>query len=536
MGFGFRLNPTLSHTNSPLCLSSSSAGITETCFNSPRLSLPYEEREILQKDIGRVFAFSPSALETIENDSLGRPETKVNKGKMSLISVHEMIDNTQTTPFGEVSIIPSKFQSFRTQHFRLLMENLGVLEETIADSEALKLEKDIVLQLGKLGALELFNVCLSKSLGASNVSDNADELSDQVEENKRTCEVVDYKGKVVVQSSKKKENKTRKKAHVSSRSLPLKANHEDLLPSYTKNKRITIASREAEMSKGVKVLAELEKIRIAIEEDSEQVATLSSWAEASGVDEKVLQQLLHRGHYCQDELIRSTRSLVLYLARKYRGMGIAFDDLLQAGYVGVLRGAERFDSTLGYKFSTYVQYWIRKSISSVVARYARGIVVPWSLSRAINQIQRARKAVKNNSTRCPDDYEIAKMTGLSLDKIRSASTCVRIITSIDQKVSDCLSVGYMELMPDTLIESPEEAVTKQHMRRDIHDLLKGLDSRERQILALRFGLNNNQPRSLQEIGRIFKVSKERIRKIEKKALEKLRNQATTSKLNYYLYM
>ncbi|KAK7384959.1 hypothetical protein VNO78_30662 [Psophocarpus tetragonolobus] len=547
MGLGFGLNPRVrycaplhsphSFTNSPLFLSPSSAGVRETCFNSTRLSLPtvYEE-EALQKDFGRVFAFSSYSLETLENDSLRREETGVNKGKRSLSSVHEMFDNTKM-PFGEVSTVSKKFESFRVQHFRLLMENLGVLEETFVNSEALRLEKDIMLQLEKLGALELFNVCLSRSLGTSLVSDYADKVDE-------------YKGKVLVQSSKKKENRTRRKREfiatgtaVSSEALTLKAKREDLLrfsssfvkrTSDTKNKRIMVAKREAEMSKGVKVLAELEKIRTAIEEDTNRVASLSGWAEASGVDEKVLQKLLHHGYYCRDELIRSTRSLVLYLARKYRGMGIALDDLLQAGYVGVLQGAERFDSTRGYKFSTYVQYWIRKSILRVVARYARGIVIPWSLNRAINQIQKARKALKSTHKKCPNDYEIAKMTGLSLDKIKSAGTCLRIVASIDQKVGDCLGVEYMQLMPDRSIESPEEAVMKQHRRKDVHDLLQGLNSRERQILTLRFGLNDNQPRSLQDIGTLFKVSKERIRKIEQKALIKLRKEATTSQLHYYL--
>ncbi|RDX61363.1 RNA polymerase sigma factor sigC, partial [Mucuna pruriens] len=548
LGFCFRLNPRLrycvplhtphSFTNSPFFLSPSSAGIRETCFNSTRLSLPstfYEEEEALQKDFGRVFAFSSSALETLENDSLGREETQVNKGKRSRSStVRGMFDNTQM-PFGEVSAVSTKFETFRAQHFRLLMENLGVLEETFADSEALRLEKDIILQLEKLGALELFNVYLSRSLGTSFESDYTDKVND-------------YKSKAFVQSRKKKENEIRRKrefvtTEVSSQSYSIKADLEDLLcfsasfverASNTKSKRIMVAKREAEMSKGVKVLAELEKIRMAIEEDTNRVASLSSWAEASGVDEKVLQKLLRHGYYCRDELIRSTRSLVLYLARKYRGMGVALDDLLQAGYVGVLQGAERFDSTRGYKFSTYVQYWIRKSISRMVARYSRGIVIPWSLNRAINQIQKARKTMKSTHKKCPDDYEIAKMTGLSLDKIKKASNCLRIVASIDQKVGDCLGVEYMELMPDVTIESPEKAVMKQHMKKDVQDLLKGLNSRERQILTLRFGLNDNLPRSLQDIGTLFNVSKERIRKIEKKALTKLRSEATTSKLHYYL--
>lgn len=117
-------------------------------------------------------------------------------------------------------------------------------------------------------------------------------------------------------------------------------------------------------------------MKTALEEDTKQVVSLSSWAEASGVEEKMLQQQLYHGYYCRDELIRSTRSLVVYFAKKYRGMGIALEDLLQVGYIGVLQGAERFDTTRGYRFSTYVQYWIRKSMSRVVAKYARGITVP----------------------------------------------------------------------------------------------------------------------------------------------------------------
>ncbi|KAG4963174.1 hypothetical protein JHK82_039844 [Glycine max] len=301
-----------------------------------------------------------------------------------------------------------KFESFRAQHFCLLMDNLFVLEETFADYEALRLEKAIILQLEKLGALKLFNVCLSRSLGTSPVSDYADKE-----------DLLGFSASVVKR-----------------------------VPN-TKNKRIIVAKREAEISKGLKVLAELEKIRTAIEEDTKQVASLSNGAEASGVDEKVLQQLLHHGYYCRDELIQSTHSLVLYLARKYMGMGIALDDLLQAGYVGVLQGAGRFDSSRGYKFSTYVQYWIRKSILRVVARYARGIVIP---------IQKARKAMKCMHKKCPDDYEIAKMTGLSLDKIKSASNCLRIVASLDQKVGNHLGVEYMVKVLASLAE--EEIMMK----------------------------------------------------------------------------
>lgn len=548
LSFGFRLNPKLRYTlpihsphfftNSSIFLSSSSSvGGREALFNPVRLSLLstiYEESETLHKDFGKTFAFSSSALEAPEKDFLlgGDVTTKVNKGKRALSSVREMIDNTKL-PHGE-------------SHFGMLMENLDVLEETFADSEALRLKKNIISQIEKLGALELFNDCLTTSFGTSRVSNCTNEVLEQVEENKRNCKFDDYTGKVIVHSSKRKESRTRRKRisvsiAPSSKSLPLEDNNQENTlrsspasfvkkVSYTKNRRMAIAQREVEMSKGVKVLAELEKMKTALEEDTKQVVSLSSWAEASGVEEKMLQQQLYHGYYCRDELIRSTRSLVVYFAKKYRGMGIALEDLLQVGYIGVLQGAERFDTTRGYRFSTYVQYWIRKSMSRVVAKYARGITVPWSMNKAISQIQKARKVLKNTTMKYADDHEIANMTGLSLDKIRSASHCLRIVSSMNRNQD----IDYLGQMADKSIECPEETVMKQHFRKDIFDILQSLDSRERQILILRFGLNDHQPRSLEYIGRIFKVSKEWIRKIEQKALTKLRNETNISMLNYYL--
>ncbi|XP_054788741.1 RNA polymerase sigma factor sigC isoform X2 [Prosopis cineraria] len=528
MNFGFRLNLSgcsvpahspHSFTSSPIRLSSSSAGGREASFNPTRLSwlsTIYEERETFQNDFRRASSCSSSVLETLHDDCLEDGEIKVNKGKKSLNSVHEMIDNTQM-PFGKETFTTStSFQSFKASHFRLLMENLDVLEETFSDSEVLRLEKDIMMQLGKLGALEFFNSRLSGSFETSRFLDFCDKHPEQVCEHKTNGKADYHLGKVVVRS-RRKENKPRRKgaltsSKVLSQPLPSGPIEDGLLglPASSvkrtlnnRNRRAIVAKKEAEMSTAVKVLIGLERIKAAMEEDTTEVVTLRSWAEAAGVDEKRLWQHLHYGLYCRDELIRSTRSLVLYLAKKYKGMGIASEDLLQAGYVGVLQGAERFDSTRGYKFSTYVQYWIRKSMSRMVARYARGILIPWSLSKAINQIQKAQKSLKSTAMQYSDDYEIAKITGLSVDKIRSAHNCLRVVGSINQKIGDCFSVKYMELVPDASVGSPEEAVMKQQMRKHMHDLLNDLEPREKQVLALRFGLNDHQPRSLEEIGRLF---------------------------------
>lgn len=285
----------------------------------------------------------------------------------------------------------------------------------------------------------------------------------------------------------------------------------------------------------LKLVADMERIRTKLEEESGKVASMICWAEAAGMNEKLLMRNLHFGWYCRDELVKSTRSLVLFLARNYRGLGIAHEDLIQAGYVGVLQGAERFDHTRGYKFSTYVQYWIRKSMSTMVSRHARGVHIPASIIRTMSQIQKARKTLKTSQgIKYPADEEISKLTGYSLKKIRAANQCLKVVGSIDKKVGDCFTTKFLEFTPDTTMESPEEAVMRQSARREVHNLIEGLEAREKQVMVLRYGLEDYRPKSLEEIGKLLRVSKEGIRKIERRAMAKIRDQPKADNLRYYL--
>ncbi|KAM1289519.1 hypothetical protein ACFX2I_016771 [Malus domestica] len=554
MGFGFRLNVLksgfpLHHSHcqaaaSPSKLSFTSVRGREGSFNSARLSflsIISEEGEISGKDTLKVCSFSSASPQILEDGVSEMEQTSFRSS------------SSNTTGNNQMPVADGNFRSVNTlescsaAHFSLLLKNLDALEETFANSDVLKLEKEILLQLGRLGALRLFDACLSRTLTSSSFFYLSDIPTVPIEEHKMDKKVDNDRGKVIVRSGKKEEKRSRKRAldnaRVSSDSLPPKStlegfNHPIVSSAKRASKyrksRLKIAKNEAEMSTGVKVIANLERIKATLEKETGTVATLSCWAEAAGVHEKVLLQKLHFGWYCQDELIRSTRSLVIYLARSYRGLGVAMDDLLQAGNQGLLQGAERYDHSRGYRFSTYVRYWIKKSMSRLVARHAREIQIPFTLSKAINQIQKARKATYNRHMRYPDDDEIAKITGLSLVRIRSASTCLRVVGSVDDKMWDNSPGTFVEFTPDASIKSPEETVTRQHMKKDIHDLLKCLNSKERQVLVLRYGLNNYDPNSLEEIGKLFDVSKEWIRKIEKKALTKLRDDETHRSLSHYL--
>lgn len=559
MGVGFRLTPkwgspmqSHSATNSTSMFSSFSARGMEASVYQARLSflsVVSEEGDILNKHSFKSFACS-SAAQNVENDCLQMERLKMNVDKTSHVSINNMMGNDKVSVEEEISTSHTRLRERMTSRISFLLDNLDTLEKLVADLDALKLERDILLQLGRLGALEFFNACLSRTLQTSNVLDLSAVPTENTGESKTDGMLGDLTGKTVVRTGKKEERKFRRERAASdngkkttSLSLPSKTVQNNLpKPTFVKrtssssSRRSLIARNEAKMTRGVKVASDLERIRTTLEEETGQVVSLSCWAEATGLDKKVLQQQLQFGWYCRDELIKNTHSLVLYIARNYRGMGIAMEDLIQAGNLGLLQGAERFDPTRGYRFSTYVQYWIRKSMLKIVERHARGIQIPYALSRSINKIQKARKALSNSHGRYPDDWEVAKFTGLSLAKIESAKKCLRVVASLDQKIGEGHYAKYSEFIPDMSIQNPEEAVMRQHMREEIYDLLRGLDSREKQVMVLRYGFKDNQPKSLAEIGRLFRVSKERVRKIEKKIMIKLRDEGIRRNLSRYMIL
>nr|QKY65029.1 plastidic RNA polymerase sigma-subunit 3 [Passiflora biflora] len=555
MGVGFR--PTLkwgfpphsnSSSNSPCRFSSSFVGGREAYGSPSRLSLlsPFSEEGY---NYHVKVHSSSSAVQTLGNDCSVTQGMKV-KIEKSSGGPNNMVDDTGL--LGEEGAPHVSFRERGSSWFTLLMENLDVLEKSLADYDELKLERDILLHLGRLGALNLFNSCLSRNLQNSDILDLTNAPTKNIEENNASGSPENPKTEAIVRTRKKEERKLRRKKASSrdgykatplplpSRTIQNDQGNSGIAPAKkslkSKSRRLTITRNEAEMSKGVKMVSDLERIRNTLEEETGQVISLSCWAEAAGLDKKVLQQQLRFGWYCRDELIKSTRSLVLYIARNYRGKGIALDDLLQAGRIGVLQGAERFDHTRGYRFSTYVQYWIRKSMLQTVAQYARGIQLPFALRQIINQIQRAEKTLSNSHGKHPDDTEIARFTGLSLAKIESAYKCLRVVGSVDQKTGDCLNAKCVEMLPDLSIQTPEAFVMRQEMTEEIHNLLSGLKSREKQVLALRFGFRDHQPKSLAETGRLLRVSKEWVRKTEKKVITRLRDNETCHNLRHYIHL
>ncbi|KAM0011487.1 putative RNA polymerase sigma-70 region 2, RNA polymerase sigma-70 region 4 [Helianthus debilis subsp. tardiflorus] len=525
MGVGFRLNlkwglsvqPRLSSTSSSLPSSTHASFKSKAVnYDMARVSLPVEGDSSYNDHVSGN-ACSSSTSRILDTDYM-----ETNSFKRS---VRSLLQDDKLT-------FLTSLQAKKISQYRLLLENLVVLEDTFADSDVVTLEQDILVQLEKIGASKFLRTSFSEipKYPLANNPVNEETIKpivpstrkvERKSKRERTLKKVNEVCTVEFHSQAVN-HKNSRRVNVASRRL-----------SNSKSGRIKITRNEAELSRGVKMVANLERVRMMLEEETGPMVSFNSWAAAAGVDKKELLENLQFGWRCRDELLRSTRSLVIYLAKNYNGQGIAFKDLIQAGNVGVLQGAERFDRSRGYKFSTYVQYWIKKSLLMLLSRHSREIRIPFTLSKAISKIQKARKALDKGDGRCPDDCEIAKFSGLSLAKIESATKCLRVVGSINQT-----NAKFWEGTPDPTMMTPEEALMKEHMINEMYSRMEDLDARERKVLTLRFGLKGYQRKTLEEIGGFYGVSKEWIRRIERRALTKLKldDEETLQSFRQYLYI
>ncbi|PWA61721.1 RNA polymerase sigma-70 like domain-containing protein [Artemisia annua] len=528
MGLGFRLNLKWGLTLQPRISSNTSSlpsSTTTTCasfkvkdinYNLARVSIPMESENSYN---------DPSGVNPCS--SISRIlDTDYSETSNIQRSVGYLLQD-------DILTFLTSLQANKISQYRLLLENLVVLEDTFADSDVISLERNILVQLEKIGALKFLRTSFSE---ISKYPINEESVKKPIVHSTRKVERKSQRERMskklngvctVEFQSQTANHKNSKRVNLSSRRS-----------SNTKRGRAKITRNEAELSRGVKMVANLERIRTMLEEETGSMVSFSSWAAAAGVDRKELLENLQFGWCCRDELLRSTRSLVIYLAKNYNGQGIAFKDLIQAGNVGVLQGAERFDRSRGYKFSTYVQYWIKKSLLMLLSRHAREIRIPFTMSKAISKIQKARKALDKGDGRSPDDSEISKFTGFSLAKIESATKCLRVVGSINRTVGNGIDAKFWEGTPDLTMMTPEETLMKEYMINEMYNRMNDLDAKERTVLILRFGLKGYQRKTLEEIGGYYGVSKEWIRRIETRALTKLKihDEDTLQSLRQYLYI
>lgn len=317
-------------------------------------------------------------------------------------------------------------------------------------------------------------------------------------------------------------------------------NNEDTVGAFFKEMArypLLNAEEEIELAHSVKFLMEAEEVRQKLQENLHRPPTKTEWASALQLDnERQLENRLYRGRTAKRKMIRSNLRLVVSIAKRYLNRGVPFLDLIQEGAIGLNRAAEKFDPNKGYKFSTYAYWWIRQAITRTIANDARTIRLPIHIVEKLNKLKKAQRILKQDLQRNPNERELAEALEMTPEQLRQLLQLRRQSLSLNHRVGKGEDTELVDLLEDDDLQLPEDKMNEMMMRQEIFAVLSDvLTEREKDVISLRYGLATSQPYTLEEVGGMFNLSRERVRQIQTKAMRKLRRPQVARRLKGWLH-